>query len=240
MKITVAMAVLLVVTSGCAADSQVRTSEAQAQADALNLLKARREMGDVVGGYAAGLKDYLPGQLVSIDGSDPRPLAAGIVHGTIREVQPHGAYAVATLPNGEEDPDGETLAFSDSDADWRMVAVTVDIEEAWGQDVPHSGQVGFVLPVGSDPDAFMRGVESFGEVVVILSGSYSEDASLYRVAESDAAIGLVDEVGALSFPALGTDARAFVRDAGTVEAIADKAYEEQPLIVVKDFAVVSR
>jgi hypothetical protein len=49
MKTIAAIAVLLVVASGCAADSQAGTSDAQAGADALDVLKDRRERADVIG-----------------------------------------------------------------------------------------------------------------------------------------------------------------------------------------------
>ncbi|WP_067433382.1 hypothetical protein [Nocardioides jensenii] len=219
--------------------SEPRAPDARAARAALEFLEVRRESADVLGSFAESLEDYLPGQLVEIDGRDPVPLALGVVHGTIRRAEPYAAYATAE-PETDGGPDGVQVEWADPDADWRVIAVTLDITEAWGDGVPHSGQLRFALPDGEDSESFMRGIESLGEAVLVLGSTHSSDESLFRLVEQDAAIGLVDQKGAVRFPAFGLDAEAFVRGVGTLPAIAAKAEVKQPLIVVKKLRVVSR
>jgi hypothetical protein len=190
------LGVVIILLSGITACGDSPGSAADARDEAFAEIGSRDVEATYIR-YASTLRDYLPGRKVIVDGGEPKPTANGIVHGDILSAEVAGAWVI------EGGLDGTPVPLDDPRADWRMVAVTLDVSQAWGSAVPQRGVVtcGLTIDPSVDTDAFIRGIEEIGSSLVVLNslGYYKENPEFYRVALEGAALGMVRD-GRLSFP----------------------------------------
>lgn len=213
-------------------------------------LPANRDARSVLGSLAAtnqaesavwfenSLADYLPNQLLSVNGQKASRRSAGVVFGTVSAVKPgRGFYVENVEPEGAA-PDadhGTETSFDDPRAAWRVAEVTVQIDASVGlEDKPESVRFGAVI-TGSDADAAMRGLKELGSVVVVLGaeGEYAWDKELFAVARSGSLLGDIDQNGHLGFPALAEGSGPFVGKLDSKAAVLAEAEKSKPIIQVR-------
>lgn len=222
---------LVAVTSGCGANGSGARDEAFAE------ISSRAAAATSVR-YATTLSDFLPPRRLIIDGGEPQPTSDGIVYGEVASAEVGGAWVV------DGGRDGSPVALDDPDADWRMVAVQIEVRRSWGSSVPKSGIVTFGLTIypSTDADTFLRGMREIGSAVVVLrsQGYYEDNPTFYRVEFEGLALGVVED-GRIQFPAMDTeDAAAFIGNLHTLSDIEREATAAQPPIVVQDGRVISK
>lgn len=164
--------------------------------------------------------DLLPRALFhfrSLAEDEPRPLGAGLAIGTVGE-----ASEIAV------------------EADWRLVAFTLTVDEGLGAFEPGSVlEVGLAVDSGMRSEEVVRGLGDLGQVVVGLDepGFFSADRRLYSVRGDGSLLGVVAADGRISFPAMqDDDARAFVGDVDTVDELVEAARKPPVVITADDVA----
>jgi hypothetical protein len=146
------------------------------------------------------------------------PISEGLVIGAVVEVQPGRGYVV----EGADAPSGTEVEFENADALWRTVAVTLDVERAFGPRLSGLGQIRFGLPISGeqDPQAVIQQLSALGRVVVVLDpqGRFVYDRELYGVHWDGVFLGVVHSDDSFEFPALGEYFDDFM---GGVDSIAE-------------------
>lgn len=205
---------------GSAADRQYLFGNISAQRQAV---KARQ--------VARTLEEYLPNQLFVVGDGPAKPEAVGIVRGTVIDaVGARGYYIPGDAPDADA-PGGTEVAFDDPRAQWRVIDITVDVEDTTGIDPVKQVHIGVVAD-GPDTDSLLRGARSLGEVVVVLDrqGFFKSDPQLYNIGDFNALLGTVRADGTITFPALGDEADEFVGDLTTWEDVdAELIAKKQPI-----------
>lgn len=209
-------ALLLVFVTGCSvselAGGSVTKEEARAQ-----VIDHWLQRSQSVDAYYPedNLADLLPNHLFTVDGGKARPLASGIVVGQVHAVEPGAGFH-----SPSDQPKSEQIPYDDQRADWRSVTVTIRPDRTWG-DLPRGDvRVGLAVSASIDPDIAVKGIGALRRIVVVLDppGFFTNDPSLYRVRQSGALLGTVDDDDAISLP-LAEDPEAFLGRLTTLTAL---------------------
>ena len=147
------------------------------------------------------LGDLLPNHLYSVAGSTPATLANGTVIGTVSKVEPGAGYVV-----DDANASGRQVDFTDPDAEWRVVIVTVAVESALG-DVNGASSIRIAVTVNgsADVDEVLTGYAELGRIIAVLDGpgDVELDPELYDVRQGGRVFGLVADDGSITFPGFG-------------------------------------
>lgn len=196
--------------------------------DPVQLMYAEREGSVMRVAPERTLEDLLPNRSFSIDGEPARPLAAGVVVGTVDAIEPGAAYAA-----GQDSPGGTRIPFDDPDALWRLMIASLDVERSVGS-VPEAGVVRVVLPIDGDvdPAAFSRDVEAMGTVIAVLDrpGAFAADPSAHPVRWDGVFLAPVDSAGGFTFAALGDAAEEFQAGLDTVDEVMAAAHVAEVVV----------
>lgn len=236
-------AVLAVVLAGCTvsdggvSDGGASTGAAsagptrdQARAYILGSLESR------VGGLQQSvpeqsLADLLPNHEFAIDGAKAQALSPGLVIGTVTSAEAGRSYTV----DGEDAASGIEGPFTDEAARWRVAVITIEPDSAFG-DVAGEGDVhvGVVVDGGLDPRDALASLAALGRVAVVLGedGRYAFAPDAWSIRQSGALLGVIDDEGTLSFPALGVDEEAFLSGITTVRELEGEARVERAVTKV--------
>ena len=236
------VAASILATTGCSAadghqganQSSAAISDMEAQAAVYSHLRERNLNVDAVY-FADDLGDYLPNQMVRIEGESPAPLSPGVVTGSVKAAELSAAYRIG----GQDDPDGVRLDKTAPDADWRVVTVTFTVDEAWSDQVSKGDQVTIDISISGSQDVgtFLQGLESMDNAVVALDGTNQIGDASYSVAQNGTLLGSTGG-GEITFPALpASESNEFVGDLTTTDEVDEAADEPQEAIVV-DYGVV--
>lgn len=192
-------------------------------------LHNRNQAADLVS-VEQTFRELVPSQRFSIAGAPATPLSAGLVVGTVSDVSEGRAYT-----NLNDAPKSTELDFYAREALWRVIEVTVSVEQAWGSaSSSDSVSFGVVVDRAIDPGTAINGLRDLGRVIVSLddAGRYEYMPRLYSVSQSGALLGTVDGVGAISFP--GKDAgEAFMDGLDTLNEVAVAAKSSPAVINVQ-------
>ena len=167
------------------------------------------------------LADVLPNHLFSVAGSEPVALAAGTVIGTVSSVEPGAAYVSSAESNA-----GDEVAFDSTDAEWRVVIVTIAVDSAVGEVTGDSTvRLGIAVDGAADIATAIEGYQQLGRVIVVLDakGTFELDSSLYSARQGGALFGLVADDGSITFPAQGDNNAAFLDGLNTVTDVLSEA-----------------
>lgn len=174
------------------------------------------------------LADLLPNRQFSVNGAPARTLSAGVVVGLVVGVEPGAAYVA-----GGDTPGGVEVPFDDPNAAWRLMVVTLDVDEAVGS-LPEDGAVRVVLPLGADvdPETFSQDVEAMGTVIAVLDppGAFEVDVSAHPVHWDGVFLAPIDADGGFTFAALGDDAEPFQAGLDTVDELMAAAAEPEVVV----------
>ena len=176
------------------------------------------------------LRDALPNMEFSIDGSPAQPAYGGIVEGQVASVAEVASYRDEIGTDGAR---SVQLAFDSPDATWRLIVLTIDVENDFDPTTkaPKNVRLGVTFDGGADAKSMLSAFE--GQHVLAVSdrpGAFPPDQTLRIAARSGALLGLVDEDGRISMPLLGEDEGDYLNGVTTVEAVI--AESEKPKSVV--------
>ena len=184
--------------------------------DRVQQMYNEREIASVRLAPEKSLGDLLPNHLFAVDGMEPRPLAAGIVIGSIGAVEPGAAYVA-----NRDSAGGTEVSFDDPNALWRLMIVSVDVERSAGS--IEGEAVRMILPIDGDvdPQSFSRDVEAMGTVIAVLDrpGAFEVDTSAHPVHWDGVFLAPVDADGSFAFAALGDAAEGFQAELDTVDEV---------------------
>ena len=179
------------------------------------------------------LEDLLPSQEFSVEGSEAQSLAGGIVFGTITDVAPGVSYTI----NPDDELNDVELPFDSPEAMWRVAVLTIDIDNALGEEVDsdRTVTVGYVIDATLNLDLALDGFDKLNGVALVLNrpGKFEFDESLYSVRWSGALLGEVSSENEISFPGLGDESDEFVGELTTVDAVV-KADKKRKKVVKVD------
>jgi hypothetical protein len=180
---------------------------------------ATRSSGMNARQLARNFAEYLPNQLFIVGGSNAKPAAAGVVRGTVVDaVGARGYYVPGGLD--ADAPSGTATKFDDARAQWRIIDITIEVQDAVGLDVGDRVHVGVVVD-GQDTKALLRGARSLGPVVAILDGQgfFKADPKLFNVAGFGSLLGMVEPDNSIRFETLGSHSNKFVGALTTWQAV---------------------
>lgn len=208
----------------------VERSDAEAVDVTFSSIQARTAHTDSIF-YTRSLAEHLPSQRISLNGRVAVSTGSGIVVGEITDAREAAAYKIADDEAGEELPAGTPVPVGSDDADWRDIDVTMNVTRAWSQEVEEGSTIHLTIPL-SDPsktDEFLQGLTSMGRVIAVLDTGPVNGA--YKLVRGGATLGLVNDQGALSFPAMDEQYQAeWVGDSGTISAL-DSANRSEPRVI---------
>lgn len=211
-------AIVLVSAAGCgSATGDPAAVEAGSRADVNYVFETLGENYDRVGGGLLAptqIAQALPSPGPVTPGSmEPRG-ADMLLTGTVAEV----TKGEARRHNPENEDEYEVVDFDDPEADERSAFVTLDVETAVGP----SGSISLAtetfrvgLAGAEDAERFLAGLRGMERVVVFLGDN---DGTLYPM-QGGAAMGEVSSEGALTFPAMDEDAKAFMGEVDTIQEL---------------------
>jgi hypothetical protein len=153
-----------------------------------------------------------------------------VVVGRIKDVQPATGYIESGEAPTADKPSSSLTDFDDSEADWRNLQVTVEVEEVLRGaetstvviDWPITGST----EIGDDWEAVARGLRDLGPILLSSTGlpSSREYAGLTRVAlDRPYSVAQVDPSGTLNLPfadgADGPSSRRFLDEVDTLDEV---------------------
>ena len=188
---------------------------------------ARQELVDAIW-IAQNLRETLPNVTFAIDGEPARALNDGVVLGRITE-----AHVQASFRHSRDAEQTYQLEPDSPDAWWRLMVVTVEVEDDFdpATETPGTVEVGFTFSPDQDSDRMRSALEG-RKVFVVLGqpGRLESDPSLRMVDRNGTLFGLVDDDGSISMPGLAEQEAEFLADLRTVESISAAA-EEPPTVI---------
>jgi hypothetical protein len=176
------------------------------------------------------LRDALPNVEFSIDRSSARPAYGGIVEGHVTAVAEGASYRDEIGTDGAR---SVQLPFDSPDATWRMIVLTIDVENDFDPTTkaPENVRLGVTFDGGADAESMLSAFEG-QHVLAVLDrpGAIPSDQTLRIAGRSGALLGFVAEDGSISMPLLGEDEGDYLNGLTTVEAVI--AESEKPKSVV--------
>ncbi|MGL5808320.1 MAG: hypothetical protein ACRCYQ_00050, partial [Nocardioides sp.] len=155
------------------------------------------------------LEQILPNTRAWVDdGRDtPRRLSDLAAAGRVVSVDPGRTFEPSDATGTDiEHP------FDSREASYRTMEVAVDVTETWGESIP-SDSVTVTVPIGSEvePATAITALESLDRIVLVLhsQGFYGYAPDSWRIARNNALIGVIEDDGSLTFPALSETAEYF-------------------------------
>lgn len=177
------------------------------------------------------LSEVLPNQLYSVDGAEAAPFMGGVFLGTVSNVELRASYIDSIASDG--DSSTEQTEIDDPNASWRLLVVTLDVENDFDPNWESPQSVQIAVPIGGGADAELMTLAFEDRELLVVAdklGSYPFDDSLYAAGHAGQLIGFVDQDGGVSMPFLGEDYHPYVEGVDTVEAIAAEAEKSKPVI----------
>jgi hypothetical protein len=176
------------------------------------------------------LADLVPSHRFRMNGATARPLADGIVVGTVVSADPGRGYTVTA----SDAAGGTEVAFESTSALWRVLVLTIKTDTRLGDVGGRKIKVGVVIDGGMNTDEAAAGYLGLGRVALVLNkqGAFGFDPDLYSVRESGSLFGLVSTSGAISFPALAGQSADFVGSLDTVAEVVDESVQSAPVVDV--------
>lgn len=176
------------------------------------------------------LREALPNVEFSIDGSPAQPAYGGVVEGHVTAVAEGASYRDEIGTDGARSAE---LPFDSPDATWRMIVLTIDVENDFDPttEAPESVRLGVTFDGGADAKTMLSAFEG-QHVLAVLDrpGAFLPDQTLRTAGRSGALLGVVAEDGSISMPLLGEDERDYLNGLTTLEALI--AESEKPKSVI--------
>jgi len=176
------------------------------------------------------LREALPNVKFSIDGSAPQPAYGGLVQGQVTAVAAGASYRDEI---GAEAARSVQLPFDSPDAMWRMIVLTIDVENDFDPttEAPETVPLGVTFDGGADANSIMSAFEG-QHVLAVLDrpGAFSADPTVRTAGRSGALLGFVAEDGSISMPFLGEDEREYLNGLTSIAAVI--AESEKPTSII--------
>jgi hypothetical protein len=140
-----------------------------------------------------------------------------------------GSVARVEKGNGviwRDDSDFTVVDYDDARADTRSAYVTMTVDRGLESIASATGTVTFrvVAPFQADPEEFVEGLAGLKRIAVVLTRDPDATASTpWRPIMGDSLIGVVNDDGTITWPALGPDGSRFEGDVTTRAALVDAA-----------------
>ena len=176
------------------------------------------------------LREALSNVEFSIDGSPPRPAFGGVVERHVTAVSEGASYRDEIGTDGAR---SAQLPFDSPDATWRMIVLTIDVENDFDPttEAPETVRLGVTFDGGADAKSMLSAFEGQHMLAVLdRPGAFSPDHTLRTAARSGALLGFVAEDGSISMPLLGEDERDYLNGLTTLEAVI--AQSEKPKSII--------
>lgn len=178
------------------------------------------------------LRDVLPNVEFSIDGSPARPAYGGVVQGHVTAVAEGASYRDELGTDGAR---SVQLPFDSPDATWRMIVLTIEVENDFDPttETPETVGLGVTFDGGADAKSMLSAFEGQHVLVVLERPGAFPPADTLRIriaAHSGALLGFVAEDGSVSMPLLGVDEPDYLDGLTTIEAVI--AESEKPKSVI--------
>lgn len=171
--------------------------------------------------------DYLPNQLVSFNGSAPAPLVTDFIQGRVTSVSNGAGY----FTEGDA-PRATVVPFDDTRAMWKVLELTVAVEESFAGEFADRARIGLVIDAEIDASIVEAGLRGTSVVVPLVDDNYfTHDSELLSIAQGGDGLGLVDQSG-ITFPVLEEEDPNFVGAADTVIELQAEATERRPILDV--------
>ncbi|MEO8510394.1 MAG: hypothetical protein ABI534_04050 [Chloroflexota bacterium] len=178
------------------------------------------------------LREALPNVEFSIDGSAAQPAYGGVVEGQVTAVAEGASYRDEVGPDGAR---SAQLPFDSPDATWRMIVLTIDVENDFDPttEAPETVRLGVTFDGGADAKSMLSAFEG-QHVLAVLDrpGAFSADQTVRTAARSGALLGFVAEDGSISMPLLGEDERDYLNVLTTINALIAESEKPKSIINV--------
>lgn len=168
----------------------------------------------------------------SIDGSAAQPAYGGVVQGRVTAVAEGASYRDEVGPDGAR---SAQLPFDSPDATWRMIVLTIDVENDFDPttEAPETVRLGVTFDGGADAKSMLSAFEG-QHVLAVLDrpGAFSADQTVRTAARSGALLGFVAEDGSISMPLLGEEERDYLIGLTTIDAVIEESEKPRSIINV--------
>ena len=176
------------------------------------------------------LREALPNVEFSIDGSPAQPAYGGVVEGHVTAVAEGASYRDEIGTDGARSAE---LPFDSPDATWRMIVLTIDVENDFDPttEAPENVRLGVTFDGGADAKTMLSAFEGQHVLAVLdTPGPLSPDDTLRTAGRSGALLGFVADDGSISMPLLGEGEHDYLNGLATIEAVI--AESEKPKSVI--------
>lgn len=192
-------------------------------------MKSQAEVGDAVW-LDQTLSDALPNVTFSWDGEPGAPAYGAVIDGHVREIVEGAGYRDSIDDNDAQHR--EVLPFDSTEANWRMVVLTVEVVDDFGAstELPSVIEIGVRLDGTTDPEMVRKGFEGQHVFAVLNAPGLLEPKEAYTVARNGALIGVVLDDGSVSLPGLGVEEGSYVDVLTTLKAI-EAAAQTPPVVI---------
>lgn len=225
MRLTIVALASVVILSGCgtAADP-----ENASRRDVIAALSARHAGASVIQPFNS-LTELLANTHYQVGDASPRPLTEAVIVGRVTDVHPGRAFRV----EGDDAPDGIATDFDNPDALWRTVHASVAVESVISGAADEVILVGFAFDPTLPLDDIEKQMIGFEQLLMFLNKSpvFDYDPDVYGTVFDGALVGLIDDEGHITLPALEeTEEADLLRKAPTIEELRAAAQEPRRVI----------
>jgi hypothetical protein len=221
---TLVAATSVVLLAGCGSNSARINHQVVSAGDpdyVWNQLAAARESSTVAENEPASLRKALPNYRYKLgDSGRIVSFADAVAVGTLNKVEKGNGVI------WRDDKDFTVVSYDDPEADTRTAYVTLMVDRVLGAIDPGTESVTFrvVAPPQADPQRFIEGLAGLQRIAVVLDNDPDQTASTpWRPIMGDSLIGVINDDGSLTLPALGADGKTFEGSLDTRAALLDAA-----------------